>query len=383
MKNFFVLFFTLYSLSVLSQAIHEDGYYKENRDNGELRREGFYKNNKRVGFWKDYHENGKIYKVYSYSDNGKLTGLDKQYSVNGILTRETILNEQGQLIRKLFSENEILYAKYHVVPSKNGEWFFKQGLYEEYFENGSLKVTCNYLNDEINGVWEKYYDTGEKEWGVVYVDGYRQGSYEQFNKNGLIIIKGKNFEDYKSGKEQQYDENGNIIWEGEYENGQLNDTWSQYDNKGNEINKLKFNNGELKKGDSSIKINKIEVPDGLLERAPVYPGCDLPGNSNKKNCMSKEITSFVEQKFNTTFGADLGLIGKQKIYVIFKIDETGNVSDIRARANHKALEAEAIRVIALLPKMTPGLKRGNAVKVPFSLPIIFDLKISNRKKLKQ
>ena len=91
--------------------------------------------------------------------------------------------------------------------------------------------------------------------------------------------------------------------------------------------------------------------------------------------MSKELSSFVEQKFNTTFGPDLGLTGKQRIYVIFKIDETGHVIDIRARAKHKALEAEAIRVIALLPQITPGYVRGEAVKVPYSLPIVFDLNI--------
>jgi hypothetical protein len=51
----------------------------------------------------------------------------------------------------------------------------------------------------------------------------------------------------------------------------------------------------------------------------------------------------------------------------------GHVFDIRARAPHKALEAEAIRVIALLPKITPGFQFGEPVIVPYSLPIIFVL----------
>ena len=376
MKNFIVLFFILCSFYNYSQERHKDGLYREFRENGGLIREGFYKNNKKVGVWKNYHKNGKIYKVYSYSDDGKLTGLEKQYSEVGVLTRETNLNEQGDLVRKLYSDSSNVFAKYIVVRSTSGDWFMKQGAYKEYYENSSLKVTCKYVNDEINGVWRSYYITGEKEWEVEYTNGYRQGSYKQFFKNGAVKVEGVNFEDYKNGNEKQFNENGNLIWEGKYADGQLTGLWRQYNAEGVVINKLKYNNGKLKKSDNSITLTEIEVPDGLIERVPVYPGCDLPGNYNKKNCMANEITRFVMQKFNTTFAPDLGLTGKQHIYVIFKIDETGNVIDIRARAQHRALEAEAIRVIALLPKMTPGYIRGKAVKVPYSLPIVFNLKNS-------
>ena len=70
---------------------------------------------------------------------------------------------------------------------------------------------------------------------------------------------------------------------------------------------------------------------------------------------------------------DLGLSGRQRISVIFKIDRTGSVIGVRARAPHPRLEKEAVRVINLLPKMKPGRQRGKAVIVPYSLPIIFQV----------
>ena len=70
---------------------------------------------------------------------------------------------------------------------------------------------------------------------------------------------------------------------------------------------------------------------------------------------------------------DLGLSGRQRISVIFKIDKTGSVTGVRARAPHPRLEKEAQRVINLLPKMKPGKQRGKAVIVPYSLPIIFQV----------
>ena len=53
----------------------------------------------------------------------------------------------------------------------------------------------------------------------------------------------------------------------------------------------------------------------------------------------------------------------------FKIDKNGNISNARARGPHKRLEKEAIRVVNLLPKMTPGKQRGRAVSVSYTLPI--------------
>jgi len=117
----------------------------------------------------------------------------------------------------------------------------------------------------------------------------------------------------------------------------------------------------------------VEVPFAIIENVPVFPGCDKGNNDQKRQCMSDKIAKFVQKKFNTELAGDLGLTGRQRISVIFKIDRTGNVTGVRARAPHPRLEKEAQRVINLLPKMRPGRQRGKAVIVPYSLPIIFQV----------
>ena len=117
----------------------------------------------------------------------------------------------------------------------------------------------------------------------------------------------------------------------------------------------------------------IDVPFSVIENVPIFPGCDKGNNTAKRNCMSKKIQQFVNKKFNTDLAGDLGLSGRQRINVIFKIDKTGNVTGVRARAPHPGLEKEAARVINLLPKMKPGKQRGKPVNVPYSLPIIFQV----------
>ncbi|PKQ44375.1 energy transducer TonB [Confluentibacter flavum] len=115
----------------------------------------------------------------------------------------------------------------------------------------------------------------------------------------------------------------------------------------------------------------LEVPFAVIENVPTYPGCEKGNNEQKKKCMSEKIQEFVGKKFNTDLASDLGLSGRQRITVMFKIDKTGAVTGVQSRAPHPGLEKEAARVINLLPKMLPGKQRGKAVTVPYSLPIVF------------
>ena len=117
----------------------------------------------------------------------------------------------------------------------------------------------------------------------------------------------------------------------------------------------------------------IEVPFAVIENVPIFPGCESGNNAQKRDCMSEKITAFVQKKFNTDLAGDLGLSGRQRISVVFKIDKNGNVTGVRSRAPHPGLEKEAARVINLLPKMKPGKQRGKAVIVPYSLPIVFQV----------
>lgn len=118
----------------------------------------------------------------------------------------------------------------------------------------------------------------------------------------------------------------------------------------------------------------IEVPFAFIENVPLYPGCEKKkGNAAKKKCMSDKITKVVQRKFNADLAADLGLSGKQRISVLFRIDKNGDVVGIRSRAPHPRLEKEAARVINLLPKMKPGKQRGEPVTVSYTLPIVFQV----------
>ncbi|WP_084203439.1 M56 family metallopeptidase [Psychroserpens damuponensis] len=118
-----------------------------------------------------------------------------------------------------------------------------------------------------------------------------------------------------------------------------------------------------------------EVPFSIIEETPTFASCDdLETNEERKKCMSDNISKHVAKNFNTKLADSLGLVGRQRINVIFKISKEGHVVGIKARASHPALEDEAERVVKNLPQMIPGKQKGKVVTVPYNLPIVFQVK---------
>ena len=112
-----------------------------------------------------------------------------------------------------------------------------------------------------------------------------------------------------------------------------------------------------------------DVPFAIIEDAPIFPGCK-GSKAELKKCLQENIEKLVKNKYNVDLANELGLEpGKKKVYVQFKIDKSGNITDVMARGPHARLEKEAIRVVQLLPKMIPGKQRGRPVGVKYTLPI--------------
>lgn len=127
-----------------------------------------------------------------------------------------------------------------------------------------------------------------------------------------------------------------------------------------------------------VDLKIFTVPDNVdfvaVEEAPLFPGCDPDSSKDeRKQCMSDQIQKLVNRKFQAEIGNDLGLSGVNRIFVEFKVDTQGNVTDIRTRGPHLKLEQEAERVTKLIPKMEPGKQRGTPVNVIYRLPIILKI----------
>ena len=118
----------------------------------------------------------------------------------------------------------------------------------------------------------------------------------------------------------------------------------------------------------------IPVPVAFVQNVPVYPGCEKEkNNKGRLKCMSNKLAKLVQRKFNTDVASENGLTGKQRIFIQFKIEKTGEVTLIQTKAPHKALEKEAAKLTAKIPNMKPGIQNHEPVPVLYTLPILFQV----------
>ena len=342
----------------------KDGPYTYYYDTGELKIEGHYLNGKPDGKWIHYYESGQISQENTYSNGKYIKKAFKSFYEDGTKKNETIKEDYYYVSIGYYESGNIKYKRK-----------LEGGFYREYKENGLLEIEANYANFVLYGAWKSYHENGNVAWQVNYLNGYRNGVYKQFYENGQLKLEGKIIKEKKNGEEIRYSEDGHLEWKGYYNNDHFNKTWTQYNSSEKKINKIKFKEGLAVKTDQSNLLKPTKVPDGVIEKVPLFPGCEnVYGNMARKKCMSNAIASFVNKKFNTKIAKTNGLTGRQRISVIFKIGKDGKVFRVRARAPHPALEEEAIRVIKLLPKLQPGVQNGVPVIVPYSLPILFQVK---------
>jgi protein TonB len=116
----------------------------------------------------------------------------------------------------------------------------------------------------------------------------------------------------------------------------------------------------------------IEVPFAVIEQVPIFPGC-TGNNAQLKACFQEKMQEHLQKHFLYPEAAkELDIQGK--VFVFFFINKNGKVAKIKSRGPDQLLEEESERIISLLPVMKPGKQRNKAVRMPYSIPINFQLR---------
>lgn len=72
----------------------------------------------------------------------------------------------------------------------------------------------------------------------------------------------------------------------------------------------------------------------------------------------------------------LGLTGK--VYLTFVVDKDGSVTEVKpVKCLGAGCESEAVRVVSMSPKWSPGIQKGRAVRVQYTMPVTFNFETEN------
>ena len=96
----------------------------------------------------------------------------------------------------------------------------------------------------------------------------------------------------------------------------------------------------------------------------ISPQPSFPGGSQALVDFLRENTKYPEQALKDSI--------EGRVVVAFVIDTDGSITKPEVvRGVHPLLDAEALRVVKLMPKWEPGSENGTPVKVRYNLPITF------------
>ena len=113
------------------------------------------------------------------------------------------------------------------------------------------------------------------------------------------------------------------------------------------------------------EVKQKEVKDEpifqVVEEMPEFPGG------------MAEAMKFLAKNINYPVAAQQAKI-EGRVIVQFVVEKDGSVSDLKVMSGvSPELDAEAIRVVSMMPKWIPGKQRGKAVAVKYTMPIMFRL----------
>lgn len=100
----------------------------------------------------------------------------------------------------------------------------------------------------------------------------------------------------------------------------------------------------------------------VAEQMPQFPNGGIPG-------MMKYLSE------NIRYPEAAVKAGKQgRVIVLFVVDKDGSITNVKTMKGVDAeLDKEAVRVVSAMPKWIPGMQKGKAVRVKYTVPVTFRL----------
>jgi antitoxin component YwqK of YwqJK toxin-antitoxin module len=214
-------------------------------DNGKIKQEGFYRDDKKDGYFKDYTENGDLVNVFKYvmdekqpdaTEIKKLDVTNNYFSSGKIKSSGTFRDGIPEgIYREYDTTGHIVKSLFYQNGNITGEGIFledgtKDGPWKEFYADHVLKSQGEYNDGKQVGEWKFYYPDGKMEQdGKFSASGKILGTWKWYYNNGQLLREEEHRNGVKDGLHTEYDENGKIVEQGDYLNGEEDGPWFTID----------------------------------------------------------------------------------------------------------------------------------------------------------
>ncbi len=194
---------------------NKQGYWEKKYKNGNIAYQVTFKNNKIIGTYKRYYENGQVFALINYPAHPDS------------LSEATYFWDDGKLLAKgHFIEQKLkegLWTYYNTEEKKSAEINYTHGVLNGnktvYYHSGTPSYKATYKNGVKDGVEVRYYDNGEKETEQQIKNGKFEGKIYVYYPSGKFKIMGSYKNNLKDGKWTFFNTSGEVDYTIIYHNG--------------------------------------------------------------------------------------------------------------------------------------------------------------------
>ncbi len=191
---------------------------------------------RKFGQWKGFHEDGSL-RYEGQFRNDRPYGEFRHYFPSGVLRATNLYSMNGRVAHNwTFFENGTLMAggKY-VGQQKDSTWLYYSDT------SGNLVLEENYKAGQLHGLTNSYFpDSGELHETLHYWEGERHGPWNKYFSDGSSMLKANYIHDILDGEITYYYPDGSVKVIGTYAAGIRVGVWKTYDENGQLIEEEKF-----------------------------------------------------------------------------------------------------------------------------------------------
>lgn len=332
------------------------GMYKLWYLNGELMEKGYYENGLKNGVSSIYYKNGKLEGKLHYK-NDKLNGMCSSYyyKTGQMITSVNYLDDLKEGIGYGYDRKGNLMSKIFYSNDK------ENGLRIRFHENRKVRDSVRFVDGEIQGFLYSYYETGEFRYKSLYKDNKIEGLVMKYWENGSKRDSARYKNGELQGNKKSWFENGDLDKEIDFLDGKYDGELITYWSNGKVKRRDVYENDVLIEGNcfSSQGLDTAFYDYFIM---PEFPG----GVEKLYEFLGKNIRYPQEAKESGTKG---------KVYIQFVVERSGELVDVVvARGIGNGCDMEAIRVVKKMPKWNAGYQNGFAVRVKYTLPVVYHLR---------
>lgn len=224
-RSLFMIFSLLFLTTVsFSQNVTDarglkQGEWVRKYPNGNMMYEGTFKDDRPVGLFKRYNEEGVLVSELNYTGENDDARAIFFYPDGSKAAEGNYVSRKKEGLWKFYSDSQPSYLvgeEYYTQDIRNG-------LSTKYYPDGTVAERVTWDNGSRTGEWLQYYPDSTICLRAEYIAGKLEGPFSYYHPNGNLYYEGNYTEDFRTGDWMVFNYDGSLKQIIEYKDGKPSD----------------------------------------------------------------------------------------------------------------------------------------------------------------